>query len=281
MNYIITALAGEALPLINSFKLKKDITQTRFDVFKNQDTKLVVSGVGKIRSAIATASILVSEPPNLEDRIFNIGICGSGVKEYKTGEFFLINKIDDYSSRKSFYPETVFKHNFSEERIITFDRPVTRKEFKEVPQSLVDMESSGFYEAASQHFQSHKIHILKIISDHLKGEKLTGSFVQGLVEKMIPSLKEMIQNSSKILAKDSNILTDEDYQVFETVSSDLRLSTTQRFQVLDLIKGYKIRSGGDLDFLKKFVKQKKTTKVENKKVFEEIVDKLEDVMIDD
>jgi hypothetical protein len=65
------------------------------------------------------------------------------------------------------------------------------------------------------------------------------------------------------------------------VSSDLKLSTTQRFQVLDLIKGYKIRSGGDLDFLRKFVKQKKNSKVESKKVFDEIVDKLEDVMQED
>jgi len=281
MNYLVTALAGEAIPLINSFKLKKDITYTKFDVFKNEDTRLIVSGIGKIRSAIATTTLLINEPPQPEDRILNIGICGCGVKEYKTGEFFLINKIDDYSSRKSFYPETVFKHSFQEERIITFDRAVTKKDFKELPQCLVDMEASGFYEAASHHFQSHKVHILKIISDHLRGEKLTGSFVQGLMEKIIPSLKELITDSSKLVFKDSNILDDDDYQVFETVSSDLKLSTTQRFQVLDLIKGYKIRSGGDLDFLRKFVKAKKNSKVENKKVFDEIVDKLEDVMEED
>jgi len=281
MIYLITALAGEAIPLINAFKLKKDISFSKFDVFKNDNIKLIVTGVGKIRSAIATTSLLVKEPPNPEDRILNIGICGSGITEYKTGEYFLINKIDDYSSRKSFYPETVFKHTIEEERIITFDRPVNRREFREPPACLVDMEASGFYEAASQHFHSHKIHLLKIISDHLKGEKLTGSFVQGLMEKLIPALRTLIDDSYKVIEKDTNVLSSEDYQVFETVSSDLKLSTTQRFQVLDLIKGYKIRSGGDMDFLRKFVKQKKSSKVENKKVFDEIVDKLEDVMEED
>ncbi|NBU98100.1 MAG: hypothetical protein EBS19_07805, partial [Spirochaetia bacterium] len=265
----------------NTFKLKKDISFSKFDVFKNDNIKLIVTGVGKIRSAIATTSLLVKEPPNPEDRILNIGICGSGIIEYKTGEYFLINKIDDYSSRKSFYPETVFKHTLEEERIITFDRPVSRKEFREPPACLVDMEASGFYEAASQHFHSHKIHLLKIISDHLKGEKLTGSFVQGLMEKLIPALRSLIDDSYKVIEKDTNVLNSDDYQVFETVSSDLKLSTTQRFQVLDLIKGYKIRSGGDMDFLRKFVKQKKSSKVENKKVFDEIVDKLEDVMEED
>ena len=281
MIYIVTALAGEAIPLINAFKLKKDLSFTKFDLFKNDEIRLIVSGIGKIRSSIATTYLLVKNSPSSDDRILNVGICGCGLSQYKTGEFFLINKIDDFSSKKSFYPETIFKHSIPEERILTFDYPVNKKDFREPPPCLVDMESSGFYEAASLHFHSHKIHLLKVISDHLKGEKLTGSFVQGLMEKLIPSLKSLLDDSTKIIEKDTNVLNSDDYQVFETVSSDLKLSTTQRFQVLDLIKGYKIRSGGDLDFLRKFVKQKKNSKVESKKVFDEIVDKLEDVMQED
>ncbi|MCB1140848.1 MAG: hypothetical protein H7A24_07150 [Leptospiraceae bacterium] len=276
MIYIVTALAGEAIPLINAFKLKKDISYTRFDVFKNEDIKLILTGVGKIRSAIATTYLLTKENPRPEDRILNFGICGSSIQEYQTGKMFLINKIQDHSTGRSFYPETEFRHNYPEERILTFDKPVKRKDWSEFPNILVDMEASGFYEAASLHFHSHRIHLLKIVSDHLKGEKLTGSFVQGLVGKNINSIKSLVNLTSKSSSKDESVLELKDYEIFESVSNDLKLSTTQRFQVLDLIKGYKIRSGGDIEFLKTFSKQKKPTKTGNKKVFEAIVDKLED-----
>jgi nucleoside phosphorylase len=277
MNYIVTALAGEAIPIINTFKLKKEVSYSRYDVFRNDNIKLILSGVGKVKSSIATTYLLTKENPNPEDRIINFGICGSSIKEYQTGKMFLINKINDQATGKNFYPETEFRHTFSEEKIMTFDKPVKIREWDNFPNCLVDMEASGFYEASSMFFHSHRIHLLKIVSDHLKGEKLTGSFVQGLVEKNMNLIKQLLLVSNRSVSKDASVLGEKDYEVFESVSNDLKLSTTQRFQVLDLIKGYKVRSGGDIDFLKSISKEKKNSKTENKKIFESIVEKLEDV----
>ncbi len=277
MLYIITAIAGEAIPLINTFKLKKDITYTKFDLFKNDEIKLIVTGIGKIKSSIATTYMLVKDNPRPGDHIFNIGICGSSNENYKVGQVFLINKITDASNGKSFYPETVFKHNLSEEHLITFDKPVKKSKVTNLPPCLVDMEASGYYEASSLYFQSHRIHLIKILSDYLKGEKLTSAFVQSLVEKNIPTIENILHATQKTLIPDSNVLTDSDYKLFDQISSDLKLSTTQRFQVLDLLKGYKVRKGEDLDFLKAYLKNKKTSKSENKKIFEAIVERLEEV----
>ncbi|MCB1179984.1 MAG: hypothetical protein KDK36_20570, partial [Leptospiraceae bacterium] len=257
MYYIVTALAGEAIPIINAFKLKKDISYTKFDLFKNENIKLILSGTGKVKSAIATTYMIVKDPPRPEDHIINLGICGSGIEEYKIGQIFLSHKIEDYATGKTYYPEMMIKHNLPEEKIITFDKPVKRKEFDEVPMCLVDMEASGFYEAASAYFHSHRIHILKILSDHLKGEKLTGTFVQSLIEKNISSLKTIFNQTSKTPVPDANVLSDKDYLLFDSISNDLKLSTTQRFQVLDMLKSYKIRNGGELEFIKKYIKEKK------------------------
>jgi nucleoside phosphorylase len=276
MFYIVTALAGEAIPIINAFKLKKDISYSKFDLFKNENMKLILSGSGKIKSAIATMYMIVKDPPRPEDHILNIGICGTGQEEHKIGQMFLVNKIEDFSNGKTYYPEQVFKHSLPEEKLITYDTPVRRKDIADIPLCLVDMEAAGFYEAASTHFHSHRIHILKIVSDHLKTEKLTGTFVQSLLEKNVPTLKTIFKQTTQTPVPDANVLNDKDYMLFDSLSNDLKLSTTQRFQILDLIKSYKIRSGGDLDFLKNYIKQKKAAKSDNKKIFQAIVEKLED-----
>lgn len=280
MIYIITALAGEAIPFINAFKLKKDISYTKFDMFKNEQIRLILSGTGKVKSAVATTYLLAKESPRAEDRIVNIGIAGSSKDEHKIGSVFLINKITDSSSGKSFYPETNFRHELKEERIVTFDRPARKNDLADSQEGLADMEASGFYEAAGNYFHSHRIHILKVISDHMRGEKLTGAFVQGLMERSIQSLKVLLARASKASVPDADVLNQGDYKVFDNVSNELNLSATQRFQVLDLIKGYKVKGGDDLNFIKGYVKQKKNTKQENKKIFEALKEKLEDLTED-
>ncbi|MDX1957720.1 MAG: hypothetical protein SFU98_04055 [Leptospiraceae bacterium] len=277
MIYIVTALAVEAIPIIKNFQLKKDISYTKFDMFKNDEVRLIISGTGKIKSAMAVMYLLGKESPRPEDRIVNYGIAGSGVETHKIGESFLMIKVEDHITGKKFYPETTFKHAFKEQSVITYDRPVKRKEAVKPPQCLVDMEASGFYDAASLYFQTHKIHIIKSVSDYLRGDKLSSAFVQSITEKAVPLLRNFLISSSKTITPDANVMNPKDYNLFENLSSELKLSTTQRYQVLDLIKGYKIRSGNDIDFLKSYIKKKGNTKVENKKILEEIVDKLEEV----
>ena len=46
MLYIVTALYIEAKPLISLFNLKKDNTFTKFQVFSNENIKLIISGTG-------------------------------------------------------------------------------------------------------------------------------------------------------------------------------------------------------------------------------------------
>lgn len=280
MIYLVTALAQEAIPLIHFFKLKKDISYTKFDVFKNESITLIITGTSKMRSAVGTTYLLTKEPPKGEAKIINFGICGSGREEYKTGTMFLINKIEDHITGRNYYPEILFKHSLPEEGLITYEKPVDRRLMKEkdIPLALVDMEASGFYEGASLFFHSHKIILLKIISDHLKPQKFTGAFVQSLIEKNLTSLQSFIKQTDKVKSMDTEVLDSNDYLIFENLSNELKLSTTQRFQVLDLLKGYKVRKGADVDFLQEYIKKGKSSKHQskqyNKKLLEEIMFKL-------
>lgn len=276
MIYIVTALAQEAIPIIQHLKLKKDLSHTKFDVFKNDTVKLIVSGTGKIKSAIATSYLILKESPRKNDKIVNIGICGSGKETHKSGSLLLVNKIEDVSTGRNYYPEILFNHLLAEETIFTFEKPVLKAKQGAV-NGLVDMEASGFFEAANTFVQSHNIILLKVVSDHLSNEKFTGAFIQTIVNKALPGIITILNASrKKAQGSDPEVLEPKEYALFENLSEKLQLSTTQRFQVLDMLKGYKVRSGGDFNFLKDYVKEKKSaTKTENKKILEEIMEKLD------
>lgn len=279
MIYIVTALAQEAIPLIQHFKLKKDLSHTKFDIYRSDMIKLIVSGTGKLKSAVATTYLLLKEPPKKSDKILNFGICGSGLEKHKSGQIFLINKIEDLNSGKTYYPEILFSHLLPEAGIITHEKPVIKSKTNPSTAGLVDMEVSGFYESANTFVQSHNIIILKVVSDHLSGEKFTGAFIQSIVEKNIPHIITVLNQSRKkqsATAADAEVLDSGEYRIFEDLSEDLGLSTTQRFQVLDLIKGYKVRGDGDLKFLKEYSKSKKiTSKQDTKKALDELREKLD------
>ncbi len=77
------------------------------------------------------------------------------------GETILVNKINDDSSLKSWYPSIVFNHTFKMLNCNTYDKP----NFK-YTENLHDMEASGFFSSAGKLTYLELIQTLKIISDN-------------------------------------------------------------------------------------------------------------------
>ena len=162
MLYIVTALFIEAKPLINLFQLKKNNFYTKFQVFSNENIKLIISGTGKIKSSIATTYLITNNELNENDFIFNIGFAASSDNEVKIKDIVSCIKLNSAYSKNSFYLETIYKHNFKEIELTTFDSIIEKKE-KDI--DYIDMEAFGFYQAASTFFKKDKIFVFKIISD--------------------------------------------------------------------------------------------------------------------
>src|SRR5690554_1763627 len=109
MILIITALMIEAAPLIEHFRLRRDMSIHEFPVYRNADIALIVSGVGKVRSAIAATYLLsicntkynkdienVNDDSCIKDHtLVNIGFCGASETQYEIGSLILINKVID------------------------------------------------------------------------------------------------------------------------------------------------------------------------------------------
>ena len=170
----------EARPFIDHFKLNKDFSNRQFNQFLDENISLIVSGIGKMKSAIAT-TFLLSQAKNLDSSIiFNIGIAGSA-KHHSIGAAVLVNKITDHESGRSFFPAALQNHNLEEARLESFSQAVSRKNTTVDNLELVDMEASGYYEAASNFLSASQIYCIKVVSDHLDDQKISKQFVSDLI----------------------------------------------------------------------------------------------------
>ncbi|PWJ88716.1 nucleoside phosphorylase [Oceanotoga teriensis] len=211
MLYIVTALKFEALPIIKKYNLKK--TEDKMKIYKNENITLIISGIGKINSAISVAYL----KNNKNDKILNIGIAAtSNSKIYKKDEIYLINEIYDEEIQKNYYPEIFYEINELEGKIVTKSR--IQKEKIKYP-IMIDMESSGFYQSAKKFYKSENIFIIKYISDILEEtidyEVIKKNYINNF-EKIIKIIEILIKNDEKI--EDIENIKDKIKQIVEKTS---------------------------------------------------------------
>jgi hypothetical protein len=183
---------------------------------------------------------------------------------------FIINRIINSVTKRSYYPDIILKHHLPESSIESFPSPVVKDESPYLSSDLVDMEAAGFMEAAMMFFPSHNIYCLKIVSDHLEGERITPGHVSGLIEQNLDSIHQLIGNAASLSIAPDEILTDEDMDLIEKISQNLNLTVTLKHQFKNLAVHYKLRSKNDLNPLKSFLDIHTNIKEERKKCFESI-----------
>ena len=267
MLYIVTALYIEAKPLISLFNLKKDNSYTKFQVFSNEDVKLIISGTGKVKSATALTYLVSKEDIKKNDYIVNIGFVASN-KNSQLGDIVYVSKIQNAYSNFDFYPEMIYKHNFLEGSLTTFDS-IVEKKIENI--EYIDMEAYGFFQTASIFFKKDKIMVLKIVSDILKNKAEDRILVDFKNENLF---SESYNNIYKFLVNFKTVNDDSDFTITEQelikkVLENLRLSDTMTYELFNILKYLKIKYGS-IDILKKYENIEVTSKVQAKKLFEEI-----------
>ncbi|RHX87607.1 phosphorylase [Leptospira stimsonii] len=248
MIFISTALFPEAKPLIESLELKIRREKSPFPIYQNETFSLIVSGIGKISSAMATSFLLSRLEKEIQESswIFNFGICGSPESFANIGESFLIHKVTDYGSGKNVYPDILFKSPLKESPLVTVDKPVFEKESSYHKNTLVDMEAFGFFQASRKFFTSDRIRIVKTVSDHFtKIESFSGSNLTNIVSGKIRSALPEIHSILKIpVVPEKRIdLEEEELDALRSFVESLRLSETETIQLKDWMLSYKMRTG--------------------------------------
>ena len=226
---IVCALNCEAKALIHSLKLKKHVSHKTFQIYKNKDStiQLIISGIGRINAAIATA-YLASQSKDSRQAFLNIGIAGSS--ELAIGKLFLVNKLEDNAEKKTVYPKAQFIKNFISTSLQTYDTPVS-----DLPKTgLADMESTGFYQAALKFTSQENIQILKIVSDNSKEdqEHINSQFVNNLLEEQLESILSVIYQLQVFLKKQAEPLP----EIYEAVISKFHVTEQQKMHLLRLLQ---------------------------------------------
>jgi nucleoside phosphorylase len=188
MIHLFCALACEAQPIIQNFKLTelKQFNLFRLYQSKDKEINLTITGIGKLNAASAVSYHYASLNTIASDIWLNIGVAGN--KNIAIGEIRLANKITDEQTKACWYPQIIFKVPCDSISLTTLDDPSTN--YKD---DLFDMEASGFYQMAIRLGTAELIHCIKIISDNT--EQPTSTVNADKVKKMISAKMKIIEQT--------------------------------------------------------------------------------------
>lgn len=231
--FIYAALPCEAKPLVEYFNLKKDTTVQPFAVYFNQDICLTVTGLGKSAMAAGVAYTQALFASVEYPVLVNIGIAGH--KDHAVGSLFLIDKITDVDSRKSYYPPLIFTPPCPTARIQTVSRPQPDYD----RQHLCDMEASAFYETAVRFSSGELIHCLKIISDNESSpaENIQPKQVAALIAAHAATIEALLAELSR-LAK--LITAPEEPKLFEQLTQRYHFTVSEQGQLKNRLSRWSV-----------------------------------------
>ena len=226
MIYICTALELEAGPIIEKLNLKKNTDHHLYNVYTGGDFALIVTGVGKIASAMATTYIMTTL--GVPDFIVNVGIAagdtGSGI--------YLANRITDLGSDRSVYPSMLVDIDLPEKPLLTSDRVIEDHSIKQG--YIYDMEGFGFYMAASKFMTNDRIFLIKCISDigAIEG-RVDREAIENSIKENSSKAADVIKELTLIKPKAETTIVDE--ARFNAFADYYLMSATSRSDLLKLL----------------------------------------------
>ena len=233
---LFCALACEAKPLIKHYQLQRFSDSQFYEAFidKNHTVSLTITGTGKvsIAGAVIHSSMLFS--CSKYDGWINIGIAGHVT--LAPGTPVLANKIIDAASSCVWYPQIVFNTDIILDKVISIDKPSS--DYPE--QGILDMEASGFYEAASKTGVTELSHCLKIISDNKEShyKRINSKSVSNLVYTNIEIINGLIVDVRSL----SDTLQPHDpmQSIYQDIITTWHFTQNQRIQLDKTLKRWNV-----------------------------------------
>ena len=248
MIYVVTALYQEAHGLIRELELKKNTAYAPFEVFDNESAgiRLVVTGVGEIAAAAATAAVCARDGADAADFLVNIGCCAVGGCEpadrdmdsgygaahaAQIGDLYVCHKITEKATGKTFYPDILYRHPWKERELVTGMQPLQRAA---AHGALYDMEAAAVYQAGIRFFSPDRMIFLKVVSDFgIAGqERMTAEALTGLLEQHVKEVAAFLTNLREAADEEETLRNDgilqEDEAVLEQLFAALHCSQTMR-----------------------------------------------------
>ncbi len=158
------ALHCEAKPLIDYYRLQKLPGQTVFDVYQGQDIALVVSGIGALNMAAATAWAAAFFDAAETAGWINLGVAGH--RSLAVGELLVASKVSAAGANHAIYPVPLPRQQLPLSPVISYPQPQSSYP----DDALCDMEAYAYIHTASRFAPIELCQSLKIISDNAELE---------------------------------------------------------------------------------------------------------------
>lgn len=233
--FIYAALPCEAKPLVEHFSLKKNTAVQPFAVYFNPGICLTVTGLGKSAMAAGVAYTQALFTSAEHPVLVNIGIAGH--KNHAVGSLFLIDKITDVDSRKSYYPPLVFTPPCPTANIKTVSRPQLDYDL----QHLCDMEASAFYETAVRFSSGELIQCLKVISDNESSpaENIQPRQVSSLIAAHVATIETILAELSRLAER----VDAQEPELFEQLIQKYHFTASEQGQLKNLLSRWDVVTG--------------------------------------
>lgn len=230
MIQFVIALHCEAKPIIQHYRMKPCGNHGQAQFFQGENTRLAVTGVGTLSSAIATTAM--GERFSSKDSIWiNVGICGGA--DVAIGDAFIGNKITFDQSRETIYPQLAAVSPWRGIEIKTLNAPSNRYE----SQRIFDMEAFGFYTAALSFATSEKIQCIKVVSDNPSApadKRFNKTEISSLIASQIPKIETFLADADTL--GEETRLSDWAIDLLEAAKTRYSFTATEQHQLSSRIR---------------------------------------------
>ena len=156
----VCALHCEAKPVIDFYRLKKSHDDNAFDLYRGDNMACIISGIGKLASAAASAWIAARYEDAPSIAWINLGIAGAASCEL--GSIFALNQVTDADTGQRYYPAPGADSRLPGYACLTLGPP--SEDYRE--NQLYDMEASGFMHSTLRFSSAELTQSIKIVSDN-------------------------------------------------------------------------------------------------------------------
>lgn len=231
---LVVAHAIEAKPLIDVFRLRRQLAATPYPIYSSEEgIRLIVSGLGRQAAAAATAHLgqWQAQQTGAMAGWLNVGIAGH--QKLEIGAGVLAHKIIERESAACFYPSQMFS-GFDTGDVISVDAP----ELNYPENAAYEMEASGFYASAMGFASAELAQVYKIVSDNPSNSvaKLDARFVTECMSGQIDQIQRLVSELQELAVAYNHA-----YQLPEVLlqlESKVKSSVTQQFQLKRLVQRY-------------------------------------------
>ncbi len=272
MIFLCFALKFEADPFIDFFNLKKVHEINKVRIYKSENITAVITGSGIINAAEGLSNIFARYYKNKNDILINIGIAG-GVREYKLGNIFIINKIVGINNDE--YYLDVNPHPFKEIELKTILAKDINNHSSD--KGVIDLEGEAYYRVAQNYVFQNNIHIIKIISDYKEDKKLDKAFVSNLIKENSKIIIDYINNLRQNNYVDEEVVrfSSEEENLINIISKNYMLSKYLEFDFKKKASDYKIRGNDLIKLLNSFSNIEADNKNDRRKKYNELIKRIE------